>query len=280
MIRTPLLDILGRRLPPALVGHYRGNNYSFWIDAFNDLLAEIEEMGVGPGMTHRTGMLWEDLSSSTPFPAELAKARYAWTTQEEKVEILPFGTGFELSLDGLPTETTVVSSGQIYTRRTAGGRDFIDMNIAPPAVGDLVIVYADEAATQRMTGFLISKVGLATNPAYESFALPGEAGEFMRLPDSCYIHLYRDHLILEGVAALQRATAVADLSPLAPRWDGMLSAGLRFKGELQTDQNSRDAKLWAQSWMMEKARFAAFGAPTHSSAKRRTLMPLSMPGVR
>jgi len=281
MVRTPLLDILGRRLPPALVGHYRGNNYSFWIDAFNDLLAEVEEMGVGPGMTWRTGMRWEDLAGETPYPVELSSARYAWTTGNDKVEIKPLGTGFECDIEGLPTETTPVSSGQIATRRVAGGRDYIDGNWAEIKIGDLVVITAAESIdSQRVTAFLVSKLGIPANPAYVSFALPGENGESLVLPDGCYVNVFRDFLVLEGVRSLQRASTVASLSPMAPRWDDLLASGLRFKGELQTDQNSRDSKLWAEKWEMEKARFAAFGAPLHSSARRPRLMPLSMPGVR
>jgi hypothetical protein len=278
MVRTPLLNILGRRLPAVLVGRYRGADYAFWIDAFNTLLGELEMLNGGPWMMDRVILRYEDLAVFNPMPVGLSKVESAWQSTGEDVKIWPSSTGFEI--DGsvtLPATSELVAGGFVVRLRNEANRTWFDHAFENVfQAGDGCEISRGNPA-EKISSWTIAKVGMNTDPAAYSIAVPGEQGEYPGIQADDIFNVYRTYLVVEGTKRLMRATSVNSLSPLGPQWDDLFATGLRARGEVQTDQNSRDADLWERKWQQAKAAFAADGAHYNSRQLRPAMPRMSMP---
>lgn len=289
MVRSPLLSILTRRLPAPLVGRYRGDNYAFWIDAFNSILGELEQLHTGKGMLDRAIVPWRDVAYDNPIPDGLASVDRAWKKDGEPVVITSSSTGFTIDSEfEIPTGSEAPTAEGFIAGYTQGsGRSWIygDFN-SIPAVGMGVTLHESSgmSATTTIRSWMIQMIStIYINPTtFDTIAIPGAIGQ-LPVPavdgdNSPYACVWDDFLVVEGARRLDRAALVSDLSPLPPEYDDILASGLRAYGEIQTDQDSRQAADWMALWERAKKRFSGEMSRQPDAQRAPVLRRISMPG--
>lgn len=286
MVRTPLIDILGRRLPAPLVGRYRGSNYSFWIDTFNSILAEFERLHLGKGFTDRAIVPWQNVALDNPVPAGLASVDRAWTKDGEPIVIEGSSTGFSIdSSFERPTTSSIIAEGAIVGYLDKEDRRWLYGNIDGVAVGQGLTVHASQGTALEYTlkSWVIQAVSavFVAPTTFAAAAIPGQIGQIpvpeVSYGSTPYVIAWDDYLVVEGTRRLDRVSLVSDLSPLPPEMDDLLAAGLRAYGEVQTDQTSKDSADWIQLWESKKRGFIAEMARQPSFQRGRILRRISMP---
>lgn len=289
MQRSTLATILAR-LPLILRNRYGGNADRFWISRYNDLLTELETAQTGPQNLIMVPVPWQVISSNELIlPHGVTDVTRLMLSTGGDVRFEPNGRGVHL-LDTVPTASQVVSVNQILGFRNQFGRKMAKIYTTNPVtqVGDGILVHATQSGyvpgeykpTDRpKASWIISQ--MAPNSGELDVSLPMEEGEYdwpiVTVDDSPtspdFYYTVRDFLIVEGHRAYHRISLVGDLTSLPPEWDSMVEAYLRFKGEVQTDQSSKDSQDWAAVWRVEKNRW--LGA--HSKLSPRAQTPVRRP---
>jgi len=226
-----------------------------------------------------------------------------------QLDISPTAGGFFINRDSgdpIPAASQMLRMDQISIILPERGRDFLFSRVfsaagANPAnqVGDAILIHDTvgfsagtlyDPATPPKAGWILlttTDVAAASYPTYAGqpiprWAIPYEAGEYdwVITPATDYAWTFRDFLVVEGHRRYKRLVSLDnptlavhpdDRSALPPDWDDLVAAWLRFKGELQTDQDSQQANQWAQTWQSYLARWKAFHSKTTSSFRQKGL---------
>lgn len=304
MVRTKLSDLIERRLPRVLVNRYMGAAGAFWVDTYNDLLGELERQVSGPNGTIQIGLPWDICQDEVILPPQLVDVTRAFRSvpgdYPAQLDIAPTAGGFFINPragETIPAASQMLRMDQISTILPERGRDFLFSRVfmaTPEApanqVGDAILIHDtsgfsagtlyDPTTPPKAGWILLTTTDVAANyyPTYSGqpiprWALPYEAGEYdwTIIPSADYAWTFRDFLIVEGHRRFKRAATPDDRSSLPPDWDDLVAAWLRFKGELQTDQDSQQANQWAQTWQSYLARWKAFHSKTTSSFRQKGL---------
>lgn len=118
-------------------------------------------------------------------------------------------------------------------------------------------------------------------PSGSGVALLMRAGEFdFPVPANSIYWVFRDFLIVEGHRAYHRIAAVTDKTSLPPEHDDLVKTYLRYKGEEQTDQDSKNTKDWKMAWEIAKHRWCVDHSRKPHSSKRPAISPAYAPVSR
>ena len=290
MQRSTLAVILAR-LPLILRNRYGGNADRFWVNKYNDLLSELEAAQTGPQNLVMVPVPWQIISSNElVVPHGITDVSRLLLSTGGEVRFEPNGKGAHI-LDSIPTESHVVSVNQVLGVRNQFGRKMLKIYTTDPItqVGDGILIHGAQSGylpgeykptDAAKASWIISQ--MAPNAGELDVSLPMEEGEYdwpiitaaenVLAPD--FYYTIRDFLIVEGHRAYHRITASSELTSLPPEWDSLVESYLRFKGEVQTDQSSKDSQDWAAIWTSEKRRW--LGA--HSKLAPRSQTPARRPG--
>jgi len=226
-----------------------------------------------------------------------------------QLDIAPSPGGFFITPrpgETIPAASQFLKMDQINSVLPERGRDFLFSRVFSAAganpvnqVGDAILIHDTmgfsggtlyDPTTPPKAGWILlttTDVASAYYPTYMGqpiprWAIPYEAGEYDWAinPATDLAWTFRDFLIVEGHRRYRRLTALDnetlvthpdDRSSLPPDWDDLVAAWLRFKGELQTDQDSKQTAQWAQAWQSYLARWKAFHSKTTSSFRQKGL---------
>lgn len=304
MVRTKLSDLIERRLPRVLTNRYMGAAGAFWVDTYNDLLGELERQVSGPNGTVQIGLPWEICQDEVILPPQLVDVTRAFRSVPgdfpAQLDIAPSQGGFFINLrpgETIPAASQMMRHAQVNTVLPEQGRDFLFSQVfmeegTTPAntVGDAILVHDTTGYSQGVrydpttppkAGWILLTTTTAGEEYYPTYmgkpiprwAIPYEAGEYdwSIAPETDYVWTFRDFLIVEGHRRYKRLATTADRSSLPPDWDDLVASWLRFKGELQTDQDSRQSMQWAQAWQSYLARWKTFHSKASSSFRQKGL---------
>ena len=286
MQRSTLASILDR-LPLLLRNRYGGAADRFWVNKYNDLLGEMERYHTGPGNTVMVPVPWQTVSSNeVMLPHGVSDIIGVYRSTGGKISFEAAGSGVHL-LEEVPTASQVLSINQVLGRRKQFGRDVILIYATNPVtqVGDGILIHGPQTGyapgeykpTDAVkASWVISQ--MAPNAGELDVSLPMEDGEYdwpildlVASPSATdFYYSIRDFLIVEGHRAYHRISLSTDRTSLPPQWDSMVEAYLRFKGEVQTDQSSKDSQDWASLWQVELKKWLANQTKTASRAVKPT----------
>ena len=287
MQRSTLTSILDR-LPRLLRNRYRGNADMFWINKYNDLMGELERTGCGP---------WNSIMVPIPFqliqsnelllPAGIADITNLYLSTSGEVAWESNGSGAHI-LETIPVESQIVEViGQFTGSSSRMGRDiiYLDDLRGDVALGDAIVVHASAGMSQPteynptdapIYSWVASYLAPQTYHGSTATALakPMQAGELdFPMPDPATYWTFRNFLIVEGHRAYHRVATSDDLVSLAPEWDELTESYLRFHGEVQTDQSSKDSADWAQLWQTRKKQWMAAHTRQAHAARKPKILP-------
>lgn len=288
MVRSSLVTIL-KRLPLLLRNRYSGEADRFWINKYNDLLGELERSNTGPKNTIMVPVPWQVISSNEVIlPVGLTNIIGVFRSTGGEIAFEPAGKGVHL-LESMPTASQVLSVNQIADHHKRFGRDMIQTFLTDPptAIGDGILIHGPQVgyvpgeykpSDAPKGSWIISQAALFAGGIEVS--VPMEDGEYDwpiagggLTPD--FYYTIRDFLIVEGHRAYHRITLREDLTSLGPEWDSMVEAYLRFKGEVQTDQTSKDSQDWAALWQVEHRKWLG----NQSKMVSRAATQVKRPGI-
>ena len=287
------LQKLVERLPRALQNRYSLPAGEFWVNAYNDLLAELERTACGPNGIIVVPVPWEMAQGEVVLPQQLVDVTKAYrqtsATESTELTIRSSEGGFYILDEGMPSTSTMVAHSSISGVEQGRGRGWIKGSaIASAKAGDAVIVHNSSPSGDAyyMADFpyaaWVASV-VTENPSLQPIcAIPYEVGEQDWAPaESEHAFIFRDFVAVVGHRRYKRATTLDSLSSIPPDWDDLAATWLRFRGETQTDAESDQSVLWAQAWKSQAERWKAFHARSPSGMKERGLhLPLIMNGRR
>lgn len=291
MQRSTLASIL-ERLPLLLRNRYTGSADRFWVNHYNNLMGELERTGCGPHNTVMVPVPWQTIQSGEVVkPALLSDIVNVFSSISGPIAWESDGDGAHL-LWTPPAASQIVDGVSGFNRKSPYiGRDFLTLGgdgLAGVAVGDAIVVHTEpdsfiadpgsyNPTTYPIASWVISHL-LTVNPFGDSgvaVAIPMQSGEYdVPIATSTdYYWVLRDFLIVEGHRAYHRISTTADLTSLSPEWDDLVEAYLRFRGEVQTDQSSKDSADWGGLWQARKKQWMAAHSRQPHAAKKPSLFP-------
>lgn len=290
MQRSTLATILAR-LPLILRNRYAGNADRFWVNKYNDLLTELEALQTGPQNLVMVPVPWQVISSNeVVLPHGLSDISNLYRSTGGDVSFEPAGRGAHI-LEDVPAASLVISVNEVAGSRDQFGRRMIKIFNTDPAtqVGDGILIHGPQSGylpgeykptDKPKASWVISQ--MPVNLGEVDVSMPMEEGEYdwpiVTAADSPvspdFYYTIRDFLIAKGHRAYHRIAASSDQTSLPPDWDTMVEAYLRFKGEVQTDQSSKDSQDWGAIWTTEKRRWTGF----HSKIAAASQTPARRPG--
>lgn len=287
MVRSTLAQIL-ERLPLLLRNRYGGNADRFWVNKYNDLLGELERSKTGPKNVMMVPVPWQTISSKEVLlPHGLSEITRAYKSTGGEVRFDPNTNGMRL-LDSIPSASQIITIAQLNGRRSRFGRDILQMSATPPQpeIGDAIVIHPSLGSSQAneynppslpAASWVISQMPAPEVMGFEgtSVSIPMEDGEYDWPINAAtdFYWIFRDFLIVEGYRAYHRIAASAERTSLPPEWDSMVEAYLRFKGEVQTDQSSKDSQDWAALWVTEQRKWLGHQSHRPASAATKTKRP-------
>lgn len=286
MQRTTLDTIL-LRLPKLLKDRYGGNANFFWVAKYNDLLAELEATRCGPNNIVMVPVPWQMAQSNEVIkPHFISDITNLFSSISGELAWETAGQGAHI-LDTVPVESPVIDMNQLGARRSRAGRDIIHLSITGATTsGDAVIIHSGRGNSQPgeynpeqlpAAAWVISYTPPTEYQGAPGFPIgvPLEDGEFdfpiVQATD--FYWTFRDFLIVEGHRAYHRIAASSEITSLPPEWDDLVETYLRFRGEVQTDQFSKNASDWSGAWGVMKRRWSIAHSMKPSASKRKPPRP-------
>lgn len=287
MQRSTLTSILGR-LPLLLRDRYKGYADRFWINKYNDLMGELERTGCGP---------WNSIMVPVPFqliqsnelllPAGISDIKNLYLSTGGEVRWESNGSGAHI-LETIPVESQIVEAiGQFTGSSPRMGRDVVYLSDlrGDVALGDAIVIHSSAGPSQPgeynpsdapVYSWVASYLAPQTYHGSIATALakPMQAGELdFPMPEPAFYWTFRNFLIVEGHRAYHRITTSDDLVSLSPEWDDLTESYLRFHGEVQTDQTSKDSSDWGNIWQVRKKQWMAAHTRQAHAAKKPSILP-------
>jgi len=305
MIRSSLGTILNR-IPAILRNRYAGNNNLFWVNAYNDLLTKIETTGIGPGLTARIPVPWDMVQGSLAKPAGVSRiirawhakpmagsASYAdWCNSWDPVVIESDGRGIRIPGSGpsgiYPTTSTPIVQGAIGTPYAFSERTMLPTTVLansgqPIQVGHAYFDYGTRSPMPNgpYTPFALFNPGGPPTASWvidyvrgTDVALPMESGEYdLPVAAGDNIIIMDDYLVIEGIRRFADIVPAVDpftvKTSFDPNFDDFVATWLRFRGEFQTDQDSKQANQWGAAWDASWKEFVAHFAHANPNMRQR-----------
>lgn len=276
------------RLPAVIRTRYGGANYTFWVDICNSLLEEIEESCLGPTFRKVTAYPRSYLNGVAYMPEMIRNLRSIRDSDGNGITFSPVGfDGFAVDSEEADTETpsdiwTTSTTTEPLRKRQDGRvyRAVASTYAGDPAelIGKAVVVYSttSERVDEVYDGWVIEDA--FNSGGYLYVNLPPEV-EFPRGINYGLV-IHNTFVYLDGYKKLYRVELVSDDLPLPPNYDKFLVAGLRYYGEIQTDETSPNARYWAQEWARMKRQLVALSAKKRGTIfNARPSQVMSLPGA-
>jgi hypothetical protein len=255
MILSDLLEML----PKSLVNYYSANDNAFWIRTLNSCLAEIERIGVRPERLDRFLIPNPSGTIFKPHP----DCRYI-----RDVEYNGYQVKFEMRGEYavITDDVWLPQSGTVWTSNPAsnimnwaGGYFTIaaSTNNASTAVGRMVRIQGidDDGFTLDWSA-LITKITAFSGPTIWNVEVD--------VPDLPHItnfsvNVYDDFIETIGDRRFSVVSTVQPI-PMGDEWRQLLTAGLRYYGEMRLDETSNTVKVWSYEWERTKKEYVKAGS--------------------
>ena len=267
---STLAQLIGD-LPTAIRLRYQD---AFWIRKANQILGEIETTIRGYKFLSWQPLILVEGRTIYPIPSTLRTIDRVRVPSSTEIQIDPYDLGSEVHfnlvgenivLQNLPdisgdstvtgTATAVTSTsitfvtavdveedeyvGRILRDTSNGGFSFIASHPAAAAAASLVLT-------------LNAPLGVTLTDTTPNFSIDP------------------DFYILEGQKKMTRFSATSDNAPLPEEWESILLKGLRYHGEIQTDEESQQVPFWRAEYQNELDKYQAeIGTPRGDRGRNR-----------
>lgn len=255
---STLLSVLNR-LPAVLRTRYGGSNYQFWVDTCNSIVEEFQEMGLGPDNKKIVPYPRSFLHGAATLPSTLMYLGDIRSEDGEKIVFTPYTsdsfvvdsseeddeaaiTTWDIDVDSEPAHQ--YSNGKVW-------RAIAESQADPDSfVGKAVMIYSGQVPriTVLRDGFVI-EAAKNVGP-YLYVVIP--PGVQIDTTGSWTYETFPTYVNLIGKSKAQPIVLVGDEIPMPDNFNKFLLAGLRYYGEIQTDESSANARYWGEEWKKAK----------------------------
>jgi len=254
MILSDLLEML----PKSLVNYYSANDNAFWIRTLNSCLAEIERIGVRPERLDR--FLLPNPEGSIFKPHK--DCRFI-----RDIERNGYQVKFEMrgQYAVITDEDWLPQSGTVWTSNPAD-------NTMNWAGGYLNIIASDENASTAVgrmiriqgvddDGFDLdwsAKIATITSGVDHHWDITVDVPDLPHIT-TFSVNVYDDFLETIGDRKFSVVSTVQPI-PMDDEWRQLLTAGLRYYGEMRLDETSGNVKVWSYEWERTKKEYVKAGS--------------------
>lgn len=215
-----------------------------WIPIANRVLGEIESIS-----DH------EDFRVFSPLAVKSMTTRYAFPSNVRKVRYVRY-RGCEVPFDF--NDGVIVLERPLQTTQVIFESDVVSFN------GSDRVELANDVSGLRKKSMLIAPNGYGTVVAASGnmLELNGPLTGMVEVGDS--VQVVSDYLMIEGQKRLRRFPTQMDGDqpvallaevPLPDEWSQLLLLGIRYYGELQTDERGDMVPYWGSQYELAKRRY-------------------------
>lgn len=239
-------------LPTVLRKRYSD---SFWIFKANQILGEVETKTRGYKFLGQSLLLLQDKRTIYPVPTDLRTIDRIRVPDATQVQINPYDwsttvhfrlVGDKIILDAFPDMSGYTAYGP-ETAVTVTGSRVISSVAAADVTEDQYVGWVMVDETNGGWSFVAANEAAESGNSFDITV--NEA--FASLTDGDEFSLQPDFYIIEGQKGMTRFSATSDSAPLPAEWESILTKGLRYYSELQTDEESQQLQTWRADYLNE-----------------------------
>ena len=267
---STLAVILGD-LPTLLRKRYQD---AFWIRKANQILGEIETEIKGFKYQAWYPLILSEGRTIYPVPSALRTIDRVRVPDSTGIQIDSYDLGsevhFRLLGDNIVLQALPDMSGLTAVTGTATAATLRTITYVT-AVDVLEDQYAGKILMDTSNGGFSFITSHPAALATESLVLTLNAELSAPLTDTTpAFAIQHDFYICEGQKRMTRFTATSETVPLPVEREAVMVKGLRYHGEIQTDEESQQVAFWKQEYLNELDKFQAeVGTPTGDRGRNR-----------
>lgn len=273
------LSSLLNRIPAVTRTRYGGNNFAIWVDWANEIIEELEQIGLGPDFRKIIAYPRMSLNGVSFKPESLVNVGSISDADGERIDFSIAGeNGFVVSpieaTEDLSKKSISISIADIKVDYPTSsiplsynGRKYLPIYKDPvdsssTILGSYIFIYNSERddIDKLVEGWKIDATLYDTANGNKWVCVAVGADVTIPTDGKFAIEIYDNAVYISGSRRINRLTSVNSEVHLPEKYYKTLLTGLRYKAEIQTDETSGNSRYWALEYDRAKKLATATGS--------------------